>query len=257
MCPSCRRELAEDDPVFCPHCGNKVAESESPLAGYEDEVTVPRQRRPAADPVAPGQGRRTSVMAGEADPDVSAAQFGPPRPATEPPTGPRPPARPIGVHRIPGTPVRIPISPRPARIVLGLALTGFAAWLLFAFLPDRRPLDDREVAELSRSLPAREVKALVAARLDHEFWVAGIAGSIALLCFGLFIAVHGAVYRAQGETICRKCGRQVIGWKRAFGLQCPLERHYAALNWALVVVTVLFWGVVLTLGGGMVLLLFA
>jgi hypothetical protein len=111
--------------------------------------------------------------------------------------------------------------------VLGVVMIGFGLWSLLRFLP------------------ARE-----AAR-DDAYAIAATAGSLALIVFGLFAAVAGAVYRAQIETICRRCDVPVIGWKRAFGLHCPLGAHYAKVSWFLVIVTSIFWVTALGVAGGL------
>jgi hypothetical protein len=170
--------------------------------------------------------RKTIPLTIEAADALSAYDIAP----RQAPAGP--PKTPIGVYRVPGTPARIPMQPRPARIVFGLILMAVGLWLGLAYLPGRE------------------------GTLDDALYIAGIGGSITLVVFGLFASLSGALYRAQVETICRKCDVQVIGWKRAFGLHCPMGGHYAKLNWLLVIFTAVFWVSTLAIGAGMTYLVF-
>jgi hypothetical protein len=150
--------------------------------------------------------------------------YGPPAPA-HPGYFPPPPIS--GRFRAVG-PVRIPITPSPARIVIGTVLAAVALWLALWFFPQYRD------------------------RLSEEVRMAiGIgAGCFGLAAFGLILS--GALYRAQAEVHCRRCGRPVIAWKGAFGLHCPLGPHHARINWIMVVVTASFWATLLVVGIGLV-----
>jgi len=152
-------------------------------------------------------------------------------PGPPPPHGYGPPmghqARPpiSGSFRAAG-PVRIPLTPSPARIAVGVVLASVALWLALWFLPEYR------------------------ARLSDEVRTAiGIAaGGLGLAAFTLILT--GALYRAQAEVRCRICARPVIAWKSAFGLHCPLGPHHARIAWGMVVVTAAFWATVVVGGIG-------
>lgn len=122
----------------------------------------------------------------------------------------------------PGAPRGIPITPSPLRIVVGVALAGFALWLAAWFVPH--------------------------AGSEAEIHVTGNLIAAALGIAGLGLIVAGVLHRAQAEVRCRRCSRPVIAWKGAFGLHCPLGPHYARVNWILVAVTVAFWTGVLSVG---------
>ena len=125
-------------------------------------------------------------------------------------------------------PVRIPITPSPARIVIGVVVASAALWLALWFLPEYRE------------------------RLSDEVRTAiGLgAGCLGLAAFALILT--GALYRAQAEVRCRVCARPVIAWKGAFGLHCPLGPHHARIAWATVIMTATFWAALLS--GGIALL---
>jgi hypothetical protein len=160
------------------------------------------------------------------------------------------------VHRVPGTPARIPITPRPIQIIVAVLLISFAIWALAAFLPSKRPWTDEEADAVASTSSDSEFDRLEAARLDPGLYVSGNIGAIALIVFGIGLAITGALYRAQTETICRKCNRQVIGWKSPFGLQCPLGDHHAKLNWFVLITTIVFWITVICMVGGIAILVF-
>lgn len=123
---------------------------------------------------------------------------------------------------LPGTPSKIPISPRPIRIVIGLILIAAGLWAALGYLPGNEPLKE-------------------GGGLSEELYYAGYVASVALVVFGLMLALASAIYRAQREVLCRICNRQVVGWKTSFGLLCPLQKHYARVSWLAVMVTGVFW----------------
>jgi len=131
-----------------------------------------------------------------------------------------------GSYRAAG-PVRIPITPSPARIVIGVVVASVALWLALWFLPEYR------------------------GRLSEEVRTAiGIAaGGLGLAAFALILT--GALYRAQAEVRCRICARPVIAWKGAFGLHCPLGPHHARIAWVMVILTAAFWTSLIVSGIGL------
>ncbi|HEU5054903.1 MAG TPA: hypothetical protein VFU21_00200 [Kofleriaceae bacterium] len=154
---------------------------------------------------------------------------GPPPPhAYGAPHGPYAPRPPISGRFRAAAPVRIPITPSPARIVFGVVLAAVALWLAVGFLPQYRE------------------------RLSEDVRTAiGVgAGGLGLVAFALILT--GILYRAQAEVRCRVCARPVIAWKGAFGLHCPLGPHHARVAWLTIVVTVAFWTAVVA--GGIALL---
>ena len=237
-CLTCTSEIPLDS-TFCPMCGQKRdldlgADTEPPAVSpvpTPQPMTSPSPAgsapgTPVPNPAA-GVVKRKTIPLTAAAAEALAAQFdaGPQKQSG----APRESA--VGVYRVPGTPARIPMQPRPARIVFGVVLIAVGLWSALGVLPGRE------------------------GTLDDALYIAGIGGSIALVVFGLFATLAGAFYRAQVETICRKCDVQVIGWKRPFGLHCPMGGHYARLNWFLVVVTTVFWLAVLVIGSGLTYLL--
>ncbi len=222
-CGHCQAELPNESLSFCPMCGTSHAPTARDssfvpvLTGNEGQISGSRHH---------GGRRRTIPLTAQGMEALKGLALVPePQPA---------PANSRG-SRVPGTPVRIPLSPKPLRIVVGLVFVGLAVGMLILFLPDK----------------------VSAASLSDELRVAGNVGAVALLVFGLFIAIAGGLHRAQVETICRRCKTQVIGWKRPFGLQCPIDDHYARLNWPLVVFATVFWIVTVALATGLVYLVFS
>jgi hypothetical protein len=123
-------------------------------------------------------------------------------------------------------PVRIPITPSPSRIAIGVVLASIALWLALWFLPEYRDRISQEV----------------------RTGIGIAAGGIGLAAFALILT--GALYRAQAEVRCRVCARPVIAWKGAFGLHCPLGPHHARINWLVVVMTAAFWAALVAGGIG-------
>ncbi len=155
------------------------------------------------------------------------AQQQPPPHAYGPPQHPAyAPRAPISGRFPAAGPVRIPITPSPARIAIGVVLASVALWLALWFLPEYQ---DR-ISE------------------DIRTGVGIAAGGIGLAAFALILT--GALYRAQAEVRCRYCARPVIAWKGAFGLHCPLGPHHARINWPAVVMTAVFWAALLAGGIG-------
>lgn len=253
-CVTCAAEIPPDS-TFCPMCGEKCDSLDGAMTDPSAPIPTPEGSTPGtpapvpnpaaftaspaftpqpvgnqheiSTPAGSGQPRKTIPLTVQAADALSAFNVAPRKtPAGTPKT-------PVGVYRVPGTPARIPLSPRPARIVFGLILLAFGLWSAFGYLPGRE------------------------GEIDDALYIAGIGGSITLIVFGVFAALAGALYRAQVETICRKCDVQVIGWKRAFGLHCPMGGHYAKLNWLMVIVTAIFWVATLVIGVGMTYLVFS
>lgn len=125
---------------------------------------------------------------------------------------------------LPGTPTSIAITPRPVWITIGLMLISAGILALVAYLPGSKP-------DPQHAVPG----------LREELYYAGNVAAVALIIIGLITAISNAFYRAQTEVLCRVCHSQVIGWKTTFGLQCPLEQHYAQVNWLGVIITTMFW----------------
>lgn len=254
-CGTCAAEIPADS-TFCPMCGDK-------RDAHDPDVTEPRAAIPTPQPMPPAMTPEGSAP-GAPVPNPAAfvpaatgnySEISSPASGSQPrktipltiqgaealgafdvaprtqPSGP--PKQPVGVYRVPGTPARIPIQPRPARIILGLVMIALGLWAILAYLPGRE------------------------GDIDDALYIAGVGGSITLIVFGAFATLAGALYRAQVETICRKCDVQVIGWKRAFGLHCPMGGHYAKLNWFTVILTAVFWTSTLAIGAGMTYLVFS
>jgi hypothetical protein len=129
-------------------------------------------------------------------------------------------------------------------MALGLLLIGLGLWGLLFFLPRAEPQTTSEAPTSPN--PRAEFPA---ARLEPEEYQAGQVASFGLIACGLLAAIAGACYRAQAEATCRRCKRRVIGWKRPFGLQCPLDRHYAQINWFAAFTAILVWGTAIGLAG--------
>lgn len=204
----------------------------------------PERSPPGSDTGSSGMTPWASPMASPMAPTMALGTYpspphGPHAPYGQPHHGPPPPhaygpppghlARPpiSGRFRAAG-PVRIPITPSPARIAVGVVLASVSLWLALWFLPEYR------------------------ARLSEEVRTAiGIAaGGLGLAAFALILT--GALYRAQAEVRCRICARPVIAWKGAFGLHCPLGPHHARIAWGMVIVTAAFWATLVVGGIGFV-----
>jgi hypothetical protein len=110
-------------------------------------------------------------------------------------------------------PVRVPVTPSLARVVLGGAFFLLGLVAAIAILP-RFPGDARGV-------------------------VGAAAGALGLVALAFILS--GVFYRAQAEVTCRQCRRRVLAWKDAFGLICPIAPHHARINWFMVAVTGVFW----------------
>ncbi|MEM9493535.1 MAG: hypothetical protein AAGC55_30580 [Myxococcota bacterium] len=121
-------------------------------------------------------------------------------------------------------------------------MLGAGAWALLFYLPAHAPL--------SSTIDS-------STRLSDELYYAGTVTAAFMILSGIILAVSGALYRAQAEVLCRNCHRQVIGWKSTFGLQCPLDKHYARINWFMLILTIAFWTAVLAAVGAMAFLLYA
>jgi hypothetical protein len=78
-------------------------------------------------------------------------------------------------------------------------------------------------------------------QLSDESYYAGNVIAFALILIGGTIAISAALHRAQTEVLCRTCHAQVIGWKDSFGLMCPLDQHYARIDWVVLIATIGFW----------------
>lgn len=258
-CATCQLELPPES-SFCPMCGSRrtasfalsaapagtiTAEGSAPSPVPNPALTLERGSGPAFVPQASGnyqelsaaatnahQPRKTIPLTAEAAEALTRLQPEVAIPPAPPQRVAKPAPQAAGGYRVPGTPARIPISPRPGRIVFGAVMIGFGLWVLLGLLPSRK------------------------AELDEALAIAGTGGALALIVFGLFVAIAGAVYRSQVETMCRRCNVQVIGWKRPFGLQCPMGGHYARLSWFLVILASVFWTVTLAIIGGLAYLIF-
>jgi len=125
-------------------------------------------------------------------------------------------------------------------VVVGIALATIALALLLGYLPSERPLSDAEVGALA-ARTGRTLAEVRGERLSREVYLAGRLGSWAMLGVGLLLAGLGALYRAEVETRCQACGRQVFAVRASFGLRCPACHGYARVNWILVASTALFW----------------
>ena len=203
VCPRCRAEIPGDS-TFCPMCGGRA-----PAPAEADVRAAEAGPRAASGPGAPAIGPRTTPMP---SPEPGFVQA--PGPAALP-HAPGMPHRHGAVSGPPvaSAPLEVPVTPSRARIAVGGVALLAALW----------------VAVFSgRSLPA-EIHGV-------GFYAAG-----ALAIAGLVLVVTGALYRAQAEALCRRCARRVVGWKVAFGLQCPLGPHHARIHYPLVVLTGLFW----------------
>lgn len=172
---------------------------------------------PLASPMAPTMAIGTFPSPYQPPPPHA---YGPP----QPPYAPRAPIS--GRFRVAG-PVRIPITPSPARIAIGVVLASIALWLALWFLPSYGERISQEV----------------------RTGVGIAAGGLGLAAFALILT--GALYRAQAEVRCRVCARPVIAWKGAFGLHCPLGPHHARISWFTVGMTVAFWAALLAGGIGL------
>jgi hypothetical protein len=190
------------------------------------------------------QAAPTEVMPQHLLPAVAPAQPGPaavrrtapiPAVATEAPA-----ERAAGPGRghgqaLPGMPTFIPITPRPRLIVLGALFIIIGMWALLSFLPANKPQP-----EDPRVRPP-------VGQLSHESYYAGNVIAFALILIGGTVAITAALHRAQTEVLCRTCHAQVIGWKDSFGLICPLDQHYARIDWVVLIATIGFWVITLIL----------
>jgi hypothetical protein len=139
------------------------------LAPADPMMTAPP---PVASPVAPTMAIGTFPTA--PGPHAYGAPQGP---------SPYPPRAPISGRFPAAGPVRIPITPSPARIAIGVVLAAIALWLAVWFLPQ---YGDRASADLRTGI--------------------GIAaGGLGLAAFALIWT--GVLYRAQAEVRCRVCAR--------------------------------------------------
>jgi len=212
------------DPVFTPTPELDLPSQPLPEAPRRTLVLEPApmplmSSPPLAAPMAPTMAIGT-YPAPYAQPPAPLHAYGPPQHAAYPPRAP------ISGRFPAAGPVRIPITPSPARIAIGVVLASISLWLALWFLPEYR---DRISEEVRTGI--------------------GIAaGGMGLAAFALILT--GALYRAQAEVRCRICARPVIAWKGAFGLHCPLGPHHARINWLAVVMTAAFWAGLLAGGIG-------
>jgi len=208
------------DPVFTPTPELDVPREPLPEPARRTLVLEPSPMPlmpspPLAAPMAPTMAMGTFPSAPYAPPPHA---YGPPQPAyRRPPISGRFPA---------AGPVRIPITPSPARIAIGVVLAAVALWLALWFLPSYGERISQEV----------------------RTGIGIAAGGLGLAAFALILT--GALYRAQAEVRCRLCARPVIAWKGAFGLHCPLGPHHARINWFAIGLTVVFWAALLVGGIG-------
>jgi hypothetical protein len=132
---------------------------------------------------------------------------------------------------LPGAPMIIPITPRPRLIMLGALFIIIGMWALLSFLPGNKP----QPMEPGTPPPVGQ--------LSDGSYYAGNVIAFALLLIGGTVVVTAALHRAQTEVLCRTCHAQVIGWKDSFGLLCPLDRHYARIDWVVLIATIGFWAI--------------
>ncbi len=174
-------------------------------------------------------------------------------PAVAPPVpppaavAPRPATAGHGQRRqLPGTPTFIPITPRPRLIIVGLVLMVIGTWALFSYLPAHKPPPYQPGVTAPPPV----------GQLSDELYYAGNVAAVALLLIGAAVVITSSLYRAQSEVLCRECHRQVIGWRTSFGLLCPLEKHYARVDWPVLIATIAFWSlsVLLSLGLAIIIL---
>lgn len=228
VCRQCRTDIPADS-LFCPLCGARLpdvdgtdTQREGLPASLAEAATQAAEDAAAVAPAPP----RTLVMApgGGALDQGPVGFFGTPPPAAMPPAiapaAPfRPPALPVAgppAGRLPTaytTPIRIPITPSPARIAVGVVLLMTALWAAAWLLP----------------------------RFDADIRSAGYAGAGAVALAGAVFILFGLLYRAHAEVLCRVCRRPVIAWKSAFGLHCPIGPHHARINWLVIILTCAFW----------------
>ena len=201
---------AGEDTMVCPRCRAEIPGDSTfcPMCGGRAPAPAEAGPRPA-EPAAPALGPRTTPMPSPEPGQVPPHEGGPMPYA---PGMPRPYGA-VSGPPVPGAPLEVPVTPSRSRIAVGAVVLLVALW----------------VAVFSgRSLPA-EIHAV-------GFYAAG-----ALAIAAVILIVTGALHRAQAEARCRRCARRVVGWKVAFGLQCPLGPHHARINYALVAITGLFW----------------
>lgn len=215
-CFRCRAEIPGDS-QFCPICGARTADVDGADTQRDEQRSLEEAPTDLAEPVA----RRTMVMApaGRVQGPPAPQYLGPPGPAA--PTGWPPPA---GTTPMPhaaapwappqgGLPGAIPITPSPARILLGALLVVIALVLGIGLMP----------------------------ALGDDVTVPGRIASMLVAAIGVLFIVAGLRSRASAEVVCRVCRRPVVAWKSAFGLDCPLGPHQARVSWGMLALTVAFW----------------
>ncbi len=112
---------------------------------------------------------------------------GPPLPATLPPTHGGAPYWP---------PPPTPVQPRPFKIAFGVAFCLLSLWLMFSWLPSKKPLSDAEaVVYVTREVARGNVGAIDEWRLNPKIypWAYLIAAAIGV--WGVSGIVRGATYR--------------------------------------------------------------
>lgn len=230
------RPPGEDPSLFTPVPDLGPAE---PSVIVSSELAPPRRTlvlAPGGAPLDPGAPTMAMSpmgmpppMAPPAAPTMAIGTYpdAPPPPAWGPPHAHYAPRPPISGRFPAAGPVRIPVTPSPARIVIGVVVASVALWLALWFIPSYRDrLSD-----------------------DVRTAIGLAAGGLGLAAFALLLT--GILYRAQAEVRCRVCARPVIAWKGAFGLHCPLGPHHARIAWATVVMTAIFWAALLAGGIGL------
>src|SRR5690349_11044067 len=102
----------------------------------------------------------------------------------------------------PGTPTRIPITPKPGPIVAGLVLCLVSIWLTVVWLPSHEPLTALEIAA---RVAQGEVGLLDEWRFKPGAFVALYLVAALIGAAGLSAIVRGAFYRTHREVVCRRC----------------------------------------------------
>jgi hypothetical protein len=98
----------------------------------------------------------------------------------------------------PDEPRLAPVQPRPLAISFGIALIAFSLWLVFSWIPSKRPLTDAEAAVyVARAAVDGNISALREWRLKPTIYPWAYVIAILVGIWGVSGTVRGATHRPR------------------------------------------------------------